>query len=107
MESQGKKLNGHAVVSNEEWLVARKRLLEREKQVQKEIAKLAEERRALPWVKVEKNYSFGSARDGAPVSLADIFGFFFLFFFFFFFPSFFSVSFYRRAYFACYPACHV
>ncbi len=43
------------VVSQEEWLVARKKLLAREKQLTRERDAVAEERRQLPWVKVEKN----------------------------------------------------
>lgn len=48
----------HAVVSQEEWLKARKQHLAREKEFSKQRDKLAEERRALPWVKVEKRYVF-------------------------------------------------
>jgi predicted dithiol-disulfide oxidoreductase (DUF899 family) len=48
----------HPVVSQEEWLKSRKAHLAREKEFSKLRDKLAEERRALPWVKVEKNYVF-------------------------------------------------
>lgn len=48
----------HPVVSQEEWLKARKAHLAREKELSKLRDKLAEERRALPWIKVEKNYVF-------------------------------------------------
>ncbi len=48
----------HPVVSQEEWLKARKQHLAREKEFSKQRDKLAEERRALPWVKVEKRYVF-------------------------------------------------
>jgi predicted dithiol-disulfide oxidoreductase (DUF899 family) len=48
------------VVSREEWLVARKKLLAREKQLTHERDAVAAERRQLPWVKVEKNYVFDS-----------------------------------------------
>jgi predicted dithiol-disulfide oxidoreductase (DUF899 family) len=46
------------VVSREEWLVARKALLEKEKVVTKARDEIAEERRRLPMVKVEKEYLF-------------------------------------------------
>jgi predicted dithiol-disulfide oxidoreductase (DUF899 family) len=48
----------HRVVSQEEWLAARKALLEKEKWLSRERDALAAERRALPWVKVEKSYIF-------------------------------------------------
>src|SRR5215469_1119164 len=48
------------IVSREEWLVARKKLLIREKQHTREHDAIASERRALPWVRVEKNYVFDS-----------------------------------------------
>lgn len=46
------------VVSKDEWLVARKNLLVREKELTRLRDQIAEERRELPWVKVEKNYLF-------------------------------------------------
>src|SRR5437763_16096459 len=46
------------VVSREEWLVARKKLLAKEKQLTRQRDAIAAERRQLPWVKVEKNYVF-------------------------------------------------
>jgi predicted dithiol-disulfide oxidoreductase (DUF899 family) len=46
------------IVSREEWLVARKKLLVREKQLTHERDAIAAERRQLPWVKVEKTYVF-------------------------------------------------
>lgn len=59
------------VVSPEQWLAARKQLLEKEKELTRRADQLAEERRALPWVRVEKNYVFDgpSGRE----SLADLF----------------------------------
>src|SRR5437660_1593942 len=44
------------VVSREEWLVARKKLLAKEKQLTRQRDAIAAERRQLPWVKVENNY---------------------------------------------------
>jgi len=51
----------HSVVSREEWIEARKALLAREKDFTHARDRLSEERRALPWVKVEKPYMFESA----------------------------------------------
>jgi predicted dithiol-disulfide oxidoreductase (DUF899 family) len=48
----------HPVVSHEEWLAARVALLEREKAFSKERDALARERRALPWERVTKTYTF-------------------------------------------------
>lgn len=52
----------HTVVSREDWLKARIALLEREKEMTRLRDQLAEERRALPWVKVEKPYVFDTPR---------------------------------------------
>ncbi|HUK04903.1 MAG TPA: thioredoxin family protein [Burkholderiales bacterium] len=49
---------GHKVVSSEKWLAARKKLLAKEKQLTGLADKLSEERRALPWESVTKNYVF-------------------------------------------------
>ena len=46
------------VVSREEWLAARTALLAREKEFTRLRDELTEQRRALPWVKVEKAYEF-------------------------------------------------
>jgi len=51
------------VVSRAEWLVARKALLTKEKELTRLRDQLSAERRSLPWVKVEKNYVF-DAPDG-------------------------------------------
>src|ERR1700722_8299556 len=48
------------IVSRDEWLPARKKLLAKEKQLTRERDAIAAERRQLPWVKVEKNYVFDS-----------------------------------------------
>jgi predicted dithiol-disulfide oxidoreductase (DUF899 family) len=48
----------HAVVSQTEWLAARKALLAKEKEFSKARDQLSAARRELPWVKVEKNYIF-------------------------------------------------
>jgi len=48
----------HAVVSRELWLAARRALLVREKEITRLHDQLARDRRALPWVRVDKNYAF-------------------------------------------------
>lgn len=61
----------HQVVSREEWLEARKAHLEAEKALTRQRDKLMEQRRALPWVRVEKEYVF-EGPEGA-VALVDLF----------------------------------
>ena len=61
----------HPIVSREEWLVARKRLLAGEKEMTRLRDRLSAERRALPWVRVEKPYVFDGP-DGRE-TLADLF----------------------------------
>jgi predicted dithiol-disulfide oxidoreductase (DUF899 family) len=46
------------VVTREDWLTARNSLLEREKELTRRGDDLARERRELPWVQVEKEYTF-------------------------------------------------
>ncbi len=62
----------HAVVSNEEWLQARRSLLEKEKLLTRLRDELSRDRRELPWVKVEKDYVF-ECPQGSSVSLSDLF----------------------------------
>jgi predicted dithiol-disulfide oxidoreductase (DUF899 family) len=63
---------GHAVVSHEQWLAERRRLLAREKELTRLRDQIARERRALPWVRINKAYSF-EAPEGVR-TLADLFG---------------------------------
>lgn len=51
----------HAVVSGQQWLTARKELLEKEKQFSKLRDELTQQRRELPWQKVDKQYEFTGA----------------------------------------------
>jgi predicted dithiol-disulfide oxidoreductase (DUF899 family) len=64
-------ITNHKVVSREEWIAARKELLTKEKQYTRLRDELSAERRALPWVKIEKEYVF-DAPEGK-VTLADLF----------------------------------
>jgi predicted dithiol-disulfide oxidoreductase (DUF899 family) len=61
----------HRVVSHDEWLAARKELLRKEKEFTRLRDQLTEERRALPWVKVEKDYVFDGPE--GKVALAELF----------------------------------
>ncbi|VUC35398.1 unnamed protein product [Clonostachys rosea] len=60
------------VVSRDEWLEARKALLEKEKEHTRANDALNAMRRELPMVEVDKNYTFQSL-DGERVTLADLF----------------------------------
>ena len=61
----------HETVSREHWIEARKALLRREKEHTRERDRLAEERRALPWVRIEKPYPFQTPE--GEQTLADLF----------------------------------
>jgi predicted dithiol-disulfide oxidoreductase (DUF899 family) len=61
----------HPVVSREEWLVARKQLLVKEKEFTRLHDQLRSERRALPWVRVDENYVFDTTEGKA--TLVDLF----------------------------------
>ena len=71
LSEETERLSEHEIVSPEEWLVARKDLLSNEKQLTRLRDKLAAERRALPWVKIGKEYVFDAP--GGKVTLADLF----------------------------------
>ena len=60
------------VVSEAEWLAARKELLAKEKEFTRQRDAISTERRKMPWVKVEKNYVFDTP-DGKK-TLAELFG---------------------------------
>jgi predicted dithiol-disulfide oxidoreductase (DUF899 family) len=61
----------HKVVSPDEWLDARVELLRKEKEMTRLRDAISAQRRALPWVRIEKEYVF-DAPEG-PVSLSDLF----------------------------------
>ena len=65
-------MTAHATGTREEWLAARRELLEAEKEHTRRGDELARRRRELPWVPVEKDYRF-ETEDG-PASLAGLFG---------------------------------
>lgn len=59
------------VVSRDQWLAARRDLLAREKQLTRELDAVRALRRELPWVKVEKPYTFDGPE--GKQTLADLF----------------------------------
>jgi predicted dithiol-disulfide oxidoreductase (DUF899 family) len=61
----------HTIGTREEWLAARQELLKREKEHTRFGDELAHERRALPWVPVDKEYRFDT-EDGEK-TLAELF----------------------------------
>jgi len=61
----------HQVVSKDEWLAARKRLLAKEKEFTRMRDQLSAERRSLPWVRIEKEYTFEAP--GGRQTLAQLF----------------------------------
>jgi predicted dithiol-disulfide oxidoreductase (DUF899 family) len=62
----------HRIVSRDEWLAARKAHLRNEKALTRMRDLVAAERRALPWVKVEKTYVFDTPE--GKKTLAELFG---------------------------------
>ncbi|SEB97918.1 Predicted dithiol-disulfide oxidoreductase, DUF899 family [Rhizobiales bacterium GAS188] len=64
-------MHNNPIVSRDEWLTARRELLYKEKKLTRQRDRLNAERRALPWVKVEKPYVFDGPN--GPVALADLF----------------------------------
>ena len=64
-------LNKHKVVSQNDWIEARRQLLAQEKEFTRLRDQLSRQRRELPWVKVEKDYVFDGP--AGKVSLAELF----------------------------------
>ncbi|MGE3989317.1 DUF899 domain-containing protein, partial [Pseudorhodoplanes sp.] len=64
-------MTDHRVVSREAWLEERKALLAEEKQMTRLRDTLNEKRRALPWVRVEKEYAFDTPQGRK--TLSDLF----------------------------------
>jgi hypothetical protein len=62
--------HGPTVVSREQWLAARKTLLEKERALTYLRDALSAERRTLPWVRVEKTYVFDTQH--GRLTLADL-----------------------------------
>ncbi|HLU02179.1 MAG TPA: thioredoxin family protein [Advenella sp.] len=62
----------HAVVTHDEWLAARRQLLARERELTHLRDRIARDRRALPWERVDKAYLFDTP--AGPRSLSALFG---------------------------------
>ena len=62
---------GHSIGTREEWLVARLDLLEAEKELTRRGDELAQQRRELPWVPIDKDYRFET--DEGTKTLAELF----------------------------------
>lgn len=65
-------IKDHPVASREQWLAARAELLAKEKEFTRLRDQLSRDRRALPWVRVEKPYRFDGP--GGQETLAQLFG---------------------------------
>ena len=61
----------HKVVSRDEWLDARLKLLAEEKDLTRRADELARRRQEMPWVRIDKAYRFET--DDGSASLADLF----------------------------------
>lgn len=61
----------HSIVPRDQWLAERKTLLAQEKELTRLRDQVARERRALPWVQIEKNYVFDTPQGKR--SLAELF----------------------------------
>jgi len=64
-------MTDHKIVSQDEWIAARRQLLAQEKEFTRQRDLLSQARRDLPWVRVEKAYEFDTA--GGRRSLPDLF----------------------------------
>ncbi len=70
-ESGSRPFKGRPVVSRDEWLVARKALLAKEKELTRLQDDLSRQRRELPWVRIDKPYVFEGA--GGRRTLSELF----------------------------------
>jgi predicted dithiol-disulfide oxidoreductase (DUF899 family) len=64
-------MTGHRIGTREEWAAAREELLAREKEHTRLGDEIAQQRRELPWVRVEKEYRFDT--DDGTRTLAELF----------------------------------
>ncbi|MDW0201165.1 MAG: thioredoxin family protein [Nitrososphaeraceae archaeon] len=62
----------HKIVTRKQWLAARLKLLESEKELTRRSDDVARQRQKLPWVLIDKEYRFET--DEGSASLADLFG---------------------------------
>jgi predicted dithiol-disulfide oxidoreductase (DUF899 family) len=71
MRTMDKTITKHRIGTREEWLAAREKLLEREKEHSRRGDELAHQRRKLPWVRVENDYRFETSE--GTKTLAELF----------------------------------
>ena len=64
-------MDPHQIVTKVEWIEARRVLLAKEKELTRLRDRLAQEQRALPWVKIEKSYVFDGPK--GKVTLTELF----------------------------------
>jgi predicted dithiol-disulfide oxidoreductase (DUF899 family) len=64
-------MTDHPIATHDEWLAAREELLEREKEHTRLGDELANQRRGLPWVRVDKDYRFET--DDGEKALVELF----------------------------------
>src|SRR5256884_9806871 len=64
-------MDTHKTGTREEWLAARRELLQAEKEHTRRGDELARRRQQLPWVRIDKDYRFDT--DEGSASLADLF----------------------------------
>ncbi len=64
-------MEGHKVVSKDQWVSARKQLLAKEKEFTRLRDQLSQQRRELPWERVDKQYIFEGPN--GKETLADLF----------------------------------
>src|SRR4026208_620820 len=62
----------HKIATHKQWLAARLKLLEAEKELTRRSDDVARQRQKLPWVRIDKEYRFETDKGNA--SLADLFG---------------------------------
>jgi predicted dithiol-disulfide oxidoreductase (DUF899 family) len=58
------------IVSPQEWLTARRALLEKEKELTQLRDRISAERQTLPWIKVDKQYVFDGLRARLPSQIS-------------------------------------
>ncbi|MBC7938347.1 MAG: DUF899 family protein [Chitinophagaceae bacterium] len=71
VHAQASSLDRHPLATRNEWIAARMSLLAREKELTRLRDRVASERRALPWVRLEKNHVFDTLT--GPRRLSELF----------------------------------